>query len=111
MILVHLGNVDEAGHIPLLAVLPGLFKANGDAVLGRADQNRGVRGPKGFHGSAGEIETAGGVQQIDLAVMILQGHHGGGDGDIAANLLGVVIADGVSVGIPANPVDGAGHVK
>ena len=111
MILVHLGNVDKAGHIPLFAVLPGLLKAYGDAVLGRAHQNGGIRGTEGFHGGTGEIETAGGVQQIDLAVMILQGHHGGGDGDIAADLLGVVVADGISVGVPADPVDGTGHVK
>ena len=111
VVLVHLGDVDEPGHVPLFAVLPGLLKAHGDAVLGRAHQNGGVGSPQGLYHSAGEVEGAGGVQQVDLHILVFQGDHGGGDGNITADLLGVVVADGVAVGVLAHAVDGAGHVK
>ena len=111
VILVHLGDVDEAGHIPLFAVLPGLFKADSDAVLGRAHQNGGIGSTQGLHNRAGEVKGAGGVQEVDLHIVIFQGDHGGGDGNIAADLLGIVVGNGVAVGVLAHAVDGTGHVK
>ncbi len=111
VVLVHLGDVDESGHIPLLAVFPGLLKAYGDAVLGGAHQNSGISGPEGLHNSAGEVKSAGGVQHVNLHIFVFQRHHGGGDGDVTLDLLGIVIANGVAVGILADPVNGTGHVK
>lgn len=69
----------------------------------------GVGGPEGLHYLAGEIESARGVQQIDFAALILQGGDCGGDGNLAANLLGIVVTDGVAIGAVAHAVDGAGH--
>ena len=111
VVLVGLGDIDEAGHIPLLAVLPGLLQAHGDAVLGGADDDGGVGGPEGLHGLAGEVEPARGVQHIDLTALELQGGHGQGDGNLALDLLRVVVAHGVAVGGPAHAVDGAGHIQ
>ena len=111
VVLVYLGDVDETGHIPRFAVFPGFLKADGDAVLGGADQNGCVSGAEGFHGSAGKVKAAGGIQQIDLGVVVFQGDHGGGDGNIAADLLRVKITYGVAVGVAADPVDGTGHVE
>ena len=111
MILVYLGDVDEPGHIALFAVLPGLLKANGDTVLGRADQNRGIGGPESLHHRAGEVKGTGGVQQVDADVLIFQRHHGGGDGNLALDFLRIIVANGVAVGILADPVDGTDHVQ
>ena len=111
VILIYLGDVDEAGHIALLAVLPCLLKAHGDAVLGGAHQNGGICGAQGFHHGAGEVEGTGGIQKVNLGVLILQRCHGGRDGDVAADFLGIIVANGVAVGILAHTVDGTGHVK
>ena len=111
VVLVHLGDVDEPGHIPLFAVFPGLLEAYGDAVLGRAYQNRRIGCTQGLHHGAGEIEAARGIQQVNLGVLIFQRHHGGGDGNMTADLLGIVVANGVAVGVLADTVDGTGHVK
>ena len=111
IVLVYLGDVDETGHVPVFAVFPCLLKANGDAVLGRANQNGGVGGAERLHDGTGEVERAGGIQQVDLHVVIFQRNDGGGDRNMTADLLGVVIADGVSVGVLADAVDCAGHVK
>ena len=79
IVLVYLGNVDKAGHIALFAILPGLLKANGNAVLGRQHQNGGIGGTEGFHHGAGEVEGTRGVQDVDLGVLVFQGNHGSGD--------------------------------
>ena len=109
VVLVHLGDVDKAGHIPLLAVLPRLLQANGQAVLGGADDDGGIGGPQGGHSLAGEVEAARSVQDIDLAALIFHGSHRGGDGDLTLGLLGVVVADSVAVYGAAHTVDGAGE--
>ena len=43
--------------------------------------------------------------------MIFQRNHRGGDGNVAADLLGIIIANGVAVGILAHTVNGTGHVE
>ena len=111
MVLVYLGDVDEPGHIPLLAVGPGLLKAHGDAVLGGQHQNGRVRGPERLHNGTGEIEAARGIQNVDLGVVVLDGDDGGRNRNITADLLGVIVADGISVGVLAHPVDGTGHIQ
>ena len=109
--LVNLGDVDEAGHIAFFAVLPCLLKADGDAVLGGNHQNGSIGSAQCFHHGAGEIETAGGVQQIDLDILVFQRNHSRGDGNMAANLFGIIVTNGVAVGVLTDTVDGTGHVE
>ena len=111
VILIHLGDVNKPGHIPLFTVFPGFFEANGDAVLGRAHQNGGVRSPQSLHHRAGEVKGAGSIQQVDAHVVIIQGNHRGGDGNVTADFLGIIVRNGVAVGIFAHTVNGTGHVK
>ena len=111
MVLVYLGDVDKPGHIPLLAVVPCLFKAHGNAVLGGKHKDGGIGCPEGFHDRAGEIKAAGGIQNVDLGIVVLYGNNRGGNRNITADLLRVVVTDGVAVGVLAHPVDGAGHIQ
>ena len=111
VVLIGLGNIDKTGHIPLFAVLPRLLQANGDTVLGGADDDGGIRGPQSLHDLTGKIKGARGIQHIDPAALVLQGRHSGGKGDLALGLLGIVVADGVAVHHTAHAVQGAGHVK
>ena len=53
------------------------------------------------------MTEAGSVQQIYLAVLIFIGSQGQADGSLALDLLGIVIADGISVGNRAQTVAGA----
>ena len=66
---------------------------------------------EGLHHLAGEVEAARGVQHIDLAALELYRSHSQGDGNLALDLLGVVVADGVAVGGLTHAVDGLGHVQ
>ena len=111
VLLVGFGDVEEPGHIPLLAVFPGLLQAHGDTVLGGADDDGRVRHLKGLHHLAGEVEAAGAVQDIDLGALVLQGGDCHRDGDLTADLLRVEIAGGVSICGPAHTVDCTGHIQ
>ena len=108
VVLVGLGDVEDAGHLALLTVLPGLLRPHAHAALGRADDHGGVGHPQGLHDLAGEVEIARRIQHIDLAALILHRHHGGGDGKLALDLLWIEVADGISVGHLAHAVDHAG---
>ena len=52
---------------------------------------------------------AGSVHDVDLLALIHNGGKGQGDGDLALDLLGVVVAGGVAVGGLAQTVDALGH--
>ena len=111
ILLVGLGDVDKAGHVPLLAVLPRLLQAHGDTVLGGADDDGRVGHGQSLHHLAGKVKAARGVQHVDLTALVFQGGHGGGDGNLTLGLLGVVVTDGVAVHGLAHAVDGAGHIE
>ena len=111
VVLIRLGDVYKAGHIPLFAVFPCLFQAHGNAVLGGADDDGGVGGPQGLHHLTGKVKRARRIQHIDAAALVLQGRHSGGDGDLTLRLLRIIIADGISISAAAHPVDGAGHIQ
>ena len=109
VVLVGLGNVDEAGHIPLLAVFPCLLHAHGHAVLGGADNDSGVSGPEGLHDLAGKVERARRIQHIDAAALIIDGGHSRGQRNLTLDLFGIIITNGIAVRDSAHTVDGAGH--
>ncbi len=58
----------------------------------------GVRNLHGLHDLTGEVEVAGSVQHVDLTAIVLNGGHRGGDGNLAVDLFGIIITNGVSVG-------------
>jgi len=111
VLLVRLGDIDKTGHIPLFAVLPGLLQAHADPVLGGADNDSRIGHGQRLHHLAGKVKAARGVQHVDFTALVLQGGHCGGDGNLALDLLRVIVADGVPVRSLPHPVDGAGHIE
>jgi len=109
VILISLGNIDEAGHIPLFAVLPCLLHTYGHAVLGGADDDGGVGGPEGLHDLAGEIECARSIQYVDAAALVIDGRHSRGQRDLTLYFFRIIVAHGISVSDPALTLDGAGN--
>ena len=87
------------------------LETDGDAVLGRQNQDSSVSSAQSFHDSTGEVKSTGGVQNVDLVVLVLHGDHRGGDGNITADLFGIVVGDGIAVSVLTHAVDGAGHVQ
>ena len=111
VLFVSLGDIDKTGHIPLFTVLPGLLQAHADPVLGGADDDGRISHGQSLHHLAGEVKAARGVQHVDLTALVLQRGHCGGDGNLALDLLRVIVADGVPVRSLPHPVDGAGHIE
>ena len=111
VVLVGLGDIEHPGQLALLAQLPGLLGAHAHAALGGADDDGGVGDLQGLDDLAGEVEVARGIQHIDLAAVVLHRSHRGGDGNLAANLLGVVITNGVAVDGASQPYGSAGQIQ
>ena len=115
---VHAGGVVGVGflhtvdehHAGLLAQhLPSALHAHAEAVLGVADDDGALGGADGAQRLAGEVEVAGGIHDVDLHVVILHGSEGQRNGDLALDLLGVVVAGGVAVHSLAEAVGSLGH--
>ena len=109
--LVLLGDVDDAGLLLLLEVLPATLRAHAEPVLGRAHQNAHLGGPDAGLHLAGKVEVARGVQHVDLHPVVQHGGHGQGDGNLALDLLRVVIANGIAVRRLAQAVGNAGDIQ
>ncbi len=58
-----------------------------------------------------EHVEAGGIEEIDLGFLPLDGGDGGGDGQLAVDLFLVVIGDGVAFVDPGQAAGGACRVK
>ena len=105
--LLHAVNKHHPG---LLAQhLPGALHAHAEAVLGIAHDDGALRGADGGQGFAGEVEVAGGIHNIDLDIIILHGSKGQGNGNLALDLLGVVVAGSIAVYGLAETVSPLGH--
>ena len=109
VILVDLGDIDKAGHIPLFAILPRLLNAHGHTVLSGGHDDGGVGGPEGLHHFAGKIECARSIQHVDAAALIVDRRHSGGQRDLTLDLFGIIITNGIAVRDSAHTIDGAGH--
>lgn len=75
----------------------GLFRADGNAALAREHNDDGFRRARRLIQAALKIKEAGGVQQVDFFVFPLKRCDGRGNRRSAADLLGVVITDGVAL--------------
>ena len=80
---VHLIDKGEDGDIPHGADLEQLPGLSLHALGGVDDHHGGVGGHEGAVGVLGEVLVAGGVQNVDAESLVLELHHGRGDGDAA----------------------------
>jgi len=107
--VVLVGAVDE-DHAGLLAQqLPAALHTHGQAVLGGTHQHGALGSTDGGNGLAGEIKVAGSVHDVDADVLIFDRGKGQRNRDLALDLLGVVVADGVAVGGTAQTIRSLGH--
>ena len=111
VLLVGLGDVEQTGERVLLAIFPRLFRADAHAGLGRADDDGSVGSLNGLRDLTGEVEAAGHVEHVDLAAVVFHGSHGQRNGDLAADLFGIVVTNGVAVGNSAQTVRAAGEIQ
>ena len=111
VILIGLGDVEHAGHVGVLEVFPAALGADGDAVFRGAEDHAGLNGAQGAHHVARKIEKARAVEHVDLAAAEVDRRDAGRDRDLALDLFGIVIADGVAVGGLALTVDRTRHVQ
>ena len=111
VLLVGLGDVEQPGQPALLAQLPRLLRAHAHARLGGADDDGRVGHLEGLDHLAGKVKVARRVQHVDLTAVVLHGSHRGGDGNLTAGFLGVVIANGIPVGGIAQPHGATGQIQ
>ena len=109
VLLVGLGDVKNAGELILLAIFPRLFRADAHTGLGRADDDGGIGGLNSLRNLTGEIKAAGNVEHVDLAAIIFHRSHGQRNARLAADLLGIVVTNGVAVSNSAEAVGAAGQ--
>ena len=109
VLFIDLGDVEHCGNACCLEIFPASLRADGDAVLGRAEDDAGLNNADSGENVADEVEIAGAVKNVDLAAAEVYGGDGGRDGDLALDLFSVIVADGASVGDLAHTVDSAGR--
>ena len=115
---VHAGGVVGVGflhtvdehHAGLLAQhLPCTLHTHGQTILGVANDDGTLSGADGAQRLAGEVKVAGSVHDIDLDIVILHGSESQRNGNLALDLLGVIVAGGVAVHGLAETVGTLGH--
>ena len=109
VLLIGLGDDEQGGQVRGLGGLPHTLGADGDAVLGGDQDGAGFHRAQGAQGLAHKVKVARAVQDVDLLAAEADGGDGGGDGDLALDLFGVVVAGGVAVGDLALAISGAGY--
>ena len=103
--LVHKGHDGGVAHAADVHELAGLDLD----TLGAIDDHEGrVHGREHPVGVFGKILMAGGVQEIDLVVLVIEFHHRRGHGDAALLLHGHPVGGGVPVGLAG--FDGPGNL-
>ena len=85
----------------------GLFGTHADAVLGGNDQQHRFGSADALRNAGGEVEHAGGIQQIDLDTVPIERRNGRADRDLTLDLLRVKVAYGIAVRDLAQAVGGA----
>ena len=109
--LVHLVHEAEARDVVLVGLPPDGFGLGLDALLGVEDDDSAVEHAQAAFNLGGEIDVAGGVDQVDAAVAPVEGDGGGVDRDAALLLLDVEVGDGGAVVDVAHLVDRAAVVE
>src|SRR5690606_9660077 len=78
---VELIDEGDDGDVAQAADFEQFARARFDAAGGVDHHDRGVDGGERAIGIVGEVFVARRVEQIEDRAVVLEGHHGGGDGD------------------------------
>ena len=108
MLFVELGDVEHRGQAGLGEALPALFGADGDAALGGEADESCVRHAQRLRDLTGEVEIAGVVDKVQLALVIFHRNDGRGDGILSLLLFVVKVGNGRAVGAFAETGDRLG---
>ncbi len=114
VLLAALGDREHHGQVGGLQIVPAALGADGDGlgrVLGGDGDYAGLDRAQGVEHLADKVEVAGAVEHVDLVAVELHRRDSRGDGDLAGDLFGIIVADGVAVSYLAQTVDGAGDVE
>ena len=98
MFAVQLVDKEHRRDLLLLRRLEALFRADGDTRLAGQHDDGAARRADALLPSAGEIEQSRRVEQVDLDVLPRKRQDRRGNRRLAANFLGIEIADRVAVG-------------
>ena len=97
VLLVDFGDIEHGGLAGGLERFPAALGADGDAVLGTAEDHADLCRAQRAGDLTGEVKEAGAVENVDLAAAEIHRSDAGGNGDLTLDLFGVVVADGVAV--------------
>ena len=97
VLLVHHRDEDDPRQPALLAVVPDLLGPHFDAGGAREHNDRPVGRPDAGQRVAGEVQVAGGIDQVELGVHPLGHRQGQVDGVLALDFVGGVIGEGGAV--------------
>ena len=104
---VHLVDEHDPGHVVAIGLPPDGFGLGLDAAHGAEHRHDTIENPhRAFH-LDGEIDVAGGVDDVDPIVLPAGGNGGGGDGDAPLTLLFHPVGDGGAIVDLAHLVDHA----
>ena len=113
---VNVVDVHGAGQAHVLGLAPQLRGHDLGAVHSVHHEQGHFRSLHGGQGVADEVGMAGGVQHVDLVVLVGDGRDGGGNGELALDFLGIVVKVGLAVmggahagGLPGNEEHGLGQ--
>ena len=109
-VAVELVDEEGPGQAQLLGHGPDDLGLGLDPLDPRDHEQHPVGGRQGRAHVADEVGVAGGVQQVDLEAVVLDGRHGQGDRDVLAGLLGLEVGHGGAVLDPPEAVGGPGRV-
>ncbi len=108
MLLVHLVDHDQARSAAAVQPLPGDLRAHRHLGGGADDDDRSLGDRQRARDLGGEVEETGGVEQVDLVIIVLDRGDRQVDRDLPLLLLGLEVeSGGAGVGRP-HAADGAG---
>ena len=108
VLFIALGDHERRREIGRLEVLPAALGADGNSVLGRAEDHTRFHRAKGTEDFADEVKISRAVQNIHFSASEGNRSQRGCDGDLALDFFRVIIAYRVPVAHLSKAVDSAG---
>ena len=108
---VNFRNIKRTRLALVCQTLPRLFRANARSGLARNDNQTGFTHAQCALYFAFKIKEARRIQHIDLAAAVFYRRHCGGNRELSADLLRVIVTNGISVRDLSHAVCRLGHIQ